>query len=59
MVNYNEGHSLNENEPVVEDVAANFDKILEKISSNIDKKKLGDVKKRIDMMTSKWKKWCI
>jgi len=55
MVNYNEGHSLNENEPVVDDVAANFDKILEKISSNIDKKKLGDVKKRIDMMTSKWK----
>jgi len=54
-VNYNEGHSLNENEPVADDVAANFDKILEKIESNIDKKKHGDVKKRIDMMTSKWK----
>merc|ERR1719342_2040738 len=50
-VNYNEGHSLNENEPVADDVAANFDKILEKIASNIDKKKHGDVKKRIDMMT--------
>ena len=41
--------------PVVEDVACDFDKILEIINPNIDKKKLNDIKKRLDMMTSKWK----
>lgn len=46
---------MDESDPCVEDVAHDFDKVLDKISSDIDKKKIADVKKRLDMMTSKWK----
>ena len=51
----NEEQEIDANYPVVEAVAGDFDKVLEIITPNIDKKKFNDVKKRLDMMISKWK----
>ena len=51
----NQDPNLHESETDISNVAANYDKIIEKLECDIDKKKLTDVKKRIDMMTNKWK----